>query len=93
MPSEDAAGEAKGLSFPAMHTLIAMGPPGKAFADSVLAALRAAGARLTDLPPSSRLSRTGRYQSLHILAWVESRAELEALYVVLKAHPDVVFRL
>jgi putative lipoic acid-binding regulatory protein len=82
-----------GLTFPAVHELIAVGPPGEAFCASIEAALLAAGARRSARPLSQKLSRTGKYQSVHIEVHVESREELEALYAVLKAHPDVVYRL
>lgn len=88
-PSE----QAPGLTFPALHVLIAMGPPGPAFAQSIETALIAAGARRSHAPISSKLSRTGRFQSVHVEVQVDSREELEALYGVLKAHPDVVYRL
>lgn len=88
-PSE----RAPGLTFPALHVLIAMGPPGEAFALSIETALVSAGARRSQTPLSSKLSRTGRFQSVHIEVQVDSREELEALYAVLKAHPDVVYRL
>lgn len=84
---------APGLTFPAAHVLIAMGPAHESFRDSLLAALEAAGARRTGTPVQHRLSRTGRYQSLHIEVQVASREELEALYLVIKSHPDVVYRL
>jgi hypothetical protein len=83
----------QGLVFPADHTLIAMGPPGEDFAVAIEAALRAAGAQRTATPLTRKLSRTGKYQSLHIEVHVQTRAELEALYAALQAHPDVVYRL
>jgi putative lipoic acid-binding regulatory protein len=79
--------------FPAAHVLIAMGPAHGQFRDSLLQALLAAGAQRTPTPVEFRLSRTGRYQSVHIEVHVESREALEALYLVIKAHPDVVYRL
>ncbi len=85
--------EASGLSFPTDHTIIAMGPPGAAFVEAIEAALIAAGAQRTEAPVTVKHSRTGKYQSVHIDVHVQSRAELEALYAVLKAHPDVVYRL
>jgi len=88
-PSE----QAPGLSFPALHVLIAMGPPGEQFAISIESALIEAGARRSQTPLASKLSRTGRYQSVHIEVHVDTREELEALYAVLKAHPEVVYRL
>jgi putative lipoic acid-binding regulatory protein len=83
----------RGLLFPAAHVLIAMGPAHEQFRDSLLQALLVAGAQRTPTPIEFRLSRTGRYQSVHIEVHVESREELEALYLVIKAHPDVVYRL
>lgn len=85
--------QAPGLTFPALHVLIAMGPPDEAFARSIEAALISAGARRSQAPLASKLSRTGRFQSVHVEVHVDSREELEALYAVLKAHPDVVYRL
>ncbi|GMU43660.1 MAG: DUF493 domain-containing protein [Xanthomonadales bacterium] len=84
---------APGLQFPAAHVLIAMGPAHADFRDSLLAALLAAGARRTDAPVEHRLSRAGRYQSVRIEVHVSSREELEALYAVVRAHPEVVYRL
>ncbi len=83
----------RGLMFPAAHVLIAMGPPDQGFRDSLLQALLAAGARRTETPVEHKFSRTGRYQSVHIEVQVQTREELEALYLVIKAHPDVVYRL
>lgn len=85
--------EAPGLTFPTDHTLIAMGPLNDSFAAAIETALVAAGARRTSTEISIKHSRTGKYQSVHIEVHVESRSELEALYAVLKAHPDVVYRL
>jgi len=89
----DAEVTPRGLMFPSAHVLIAIGPAHEQFRDSLLQALLAAGARRTPAPIESRASRTGRYQSVHIEVHVETREELEALYLVVKAHPDVVYRL
>lgn len=89
----DAEPGARGLVFPAAHVLIAMGPAHEEFRDSLLHALLRAGARRTPAPVEFRLSRNARYQSVHIEVHVDSREELEALYLVIKAHPDVVYRL
>jgi len=89
----DAEVNQRGLLFPTDHVLIAMGPPHAAFRESLEQALVAAGARRTANPVEFRLSRAGRYQSVHIEVHVDSREELEALYRVIKAHPDVVYRL
>ena len=90
---DGADGQAPGLTFPAAHVLIAMGPPDDEFRASLIVALEVAGARMTQAPVQHRLSRTGRYQSVHIEVYVESREELESLYAVVKSHPGVVFRL
>ncbi len=90
---DGAHGQAPGLTFPAAHVLIAMGPPDDEFRASLIVALEVAGARMTQAPVQTRMSRTGRYQSVHIEVYVESREELESLYAVVKSHPGVVFRL
>lgn len=82
-----------GLKFPGAHELIAMGPPGEAFRDSIEQTLIAAGGHRTEAPLRCRLSRTGRFQSVHVEVYVDSREQLEALYAALRAHPDVVYRL
>lgn len=89
----DAGVTPRGLLFPTAHVLIAMGPAHEQFRESLLQALLAAGAQRTPAPIEFRLSRTGRYQSVHIEVHVETREELEALYAVIKAHPEVVYRL
>jgi putative lipoic acid-binding regulatory protein len=91
--SADGGATPRGLLFPAAHVLIAMGPASEEFRESLLQALLAAGARRTATAIEFRLSRAGRYQSVHIEVEVDSREELEALYLVIKAHPDVVYRL
>ena len=93
--SETGDGEVtpRGLLFPAAHVLIAMGPADDEFRASLLQALLNGGARRTPTAVDFRLSRTGRYQSVHIEVYVESREELESLYAVVKSHPGVVFRL
>lgn len=88
-----ADGETRGLVFPTTHVVIAMGPPEDEFRARLLAALLEAGARRTETPVEHRYSRTGRYQSVHIEVFVETREELEALYWVVKSHPGVVYRL
>lgn len=82
-----------GLEFPSDHVLIALGPADDGFRSGLLAALEQAGARRTEAAIDHRLSRTGRYQSVHIEVYVDSREELERLYQVIKAHPGVVYRL
>ncbi len=92
-PQDGGQGQAPGLTFPSAQVLIAMGPADDEFRASLIVALEVAGARMTLAPVEHRLSRTGRYQSVHIEVFVESREELESLYAVVKSHPGVVFRL
>lgn len=92
--AEQEAGEAeRGLIFPSNHVLIAMGPADEAFRTGLVAALEQAGAKRTELPVDHRFSRTGKYQSVHVEVYVDSREELEALYAVIKSYPGVVYRL
>ncbi len=85
--------EPRGLSFPGDHMLIAIGPPGEDFQRSVERVLLEAGGVRTGTPVSSKASRTGKYQSVHIELVIPTREELERLYAVLRAHPEVVYRL
>jgi uncharacterized protein len=89
----DDSESAPGLIFPSNHVLIAMGPADDGFRTGLVAALEQAGARRTEAPIDHRYSRTGRYQSVHVEVYVESREEMETLYAVIKAHPGVVYRL
>jgi putative lipoic acid-binding regulatory protein len=91
--SENGAEEARGLTFPGDHVLIAIGPPGEDFQRSLERVLIEAGGVRTAAPIASKQSRTGKYQSVHIELAIPSREELERLYAVLRAHPEVVYRL
>jgi len=94
MSASDHPGEAPhGLEFPGDHVLIAIGPPGENFQQSVERVLHEAGAVRTATLVSTKVSRTGKYQSVHIEFSIPTREELERLYAVLRAHPEVVYRL
>ncbi len=85
--------EPHGLQFPDAHELIAIGPSGVEFQRSLEQLLIDAGGVRTATPLRSKNSRTGKYQAVHIELLVESREELERLYALLRAHPEVVYRL
>lgn len=87
------AGKERGLQFPLEVELIAFGPAGDAFVSDIEAHLIRGGAVRTATPVSIKPSRAGRYQAVHLPVWVNSRVELEHLYGVLAAHPDIKFRL
>lgn len=93
MTVDNGGEEPRGLQFPGVHELIAIGPPGLPFQHSLEQLLIAAGGVRTATPIRSKGSRTGKYQSVHIELLVESREELERLYALLRAHPEVVYRL
>lgn len=91
--AENGSEEARGFEFPSDHVLIAIGPPGADFMTSLEDVLIGAGGVRTATPISSKMSRTGKYQSVHVELRVPSREEMERLYSVLRAHPEVVYRL
>ena len=93
MTGDNGAEEPRGLQFPGAHELIAIGPPGADFCSSLEQLLIDAGGARTATPIRSNVSRTGKYQSVHIELLVASREELERLYAMLRAHPQVVYRL
>lgn len=85
--------QATGLEFPLELELMAFGAAGEAFAGRIEQLLIAGGAVRTAAPVSTRQSKAGHYQSVHVPVRVESRAELERLYALLKADPSVKYCL
>lgn len=83
----------KGLEFPTELELIAFGPAGEAFAARIEHVLLAAGAQRTAAEVKVRQSQGGRYQAVHVPVHVQTRTELESLYEVLRAEPDVKYCL
>jgi len=85
--------DGKGLEFPCSLELMAFGRNREGFADHVVALLLSHGAQRTDAAVSTRVSSAGKYVAVHIPIQVESRQELERLYGVLQADPEIQFRL
>ena len=91
--SDNGAEETRGFEFPGDYVLIAIGPPGDDFQRSLERVLIEAGGVRTATPIATKLSRGGKYQAVHIELAIPSREELERLYAVLRAHPEVVYRM
>jgi uncharacterized protein len=83
----------KGLTFPCDYALIVMGPATDQFRDEIEQALTRAGAVRLAAATQTKLSAGGKYQSLTIPVRVQTRAELEHLYIAVQTHPDLKFRL
>jgi putative lipoic acid-binding regulatory protein len=82
-----------GYDFPCEIPLIGFGPAGADFVGAVEAALLAAGGQRTASAITTRASSAGRWQSVTVPLWVDSRAELERLYVALAQVPGIRGRL
>lgn len=85
--------KATGLSFPLDLELVAFGAAGEGFASHIETLLVQAGAKRTSEAVSTRQSKGGHYQSVHVPVHVLTRQELEHLYGVLRADPGVKYCL
>jgi putative lipoic acid-binding regulatory protein len=64
-----------------------------AFRDAVLTIVRRHFPDFGDESFSERPSRKDNYLSITVTVWVESRAQIDALYMALTAHDDVLMVL
>lgn len=64
-----------------------------AFRNAVLAIVKTYFPDFSDDDLSERLSRRNRYLSITLNVWVESRAQIDALYTALTAHDDILMVL
>jgi hypothetical protein len=87
------AGAEQGFDFPCEIPLIGFGPAGPEFAQAVQAALINAGGQRTASAITTRASSAGRWQSVTVPLWVESREELERLYIAMAGVPGIKGRL
>lgn len=85
--------KATGFEFPCDTVLVAFGPAGTEFVQAIEGAIDASGVRRQTHPIQTRLSSAGNYQSVHVPVYVESRAQLEAVYRSINAVPGLKFKL
>jgi putative lipoic acid-binding regulatory protein len=85
--------QAPGLEFPLELELMAFGLTGEGFASRIEQLLINAGAVRTAEAITTRQSKAGHYQSVHIPVRVQTRIELERLYGLLRADPEVKYCL
>ncbi len=81
------------LEFPCDWPVKAFGPGTEAFELAVVAIVRRHVSDLNENAVSTRPSRAGKYSAVTVTIQAESRAQLEAIYTDLRAHPDVVMVL
>ena len=81
------------LEFPCDWPVKAFGPGTEAFELAVVAIVRRHVSDLNENAVSTRPSRAGKYRAVTVNIRAESRAQLEAIYTDLRAHPDVVMVL
>lgn len=85
--------DGKGLTFPCELELMAFGPADPGFAARIEGLLVEAGAQRTADPLRVRQSSAGHYYSVHVPLKLQSRAEMERYYALLRAQPDVKYCL
>ncbi len=81
------------LEFPCDWPVKAFGPGTEAFELAVVAIVRRHVSDLNENAVTTRPSRAGKYSAVTVNIRAESRAQLEAIYTDLRAHPDVVMVL
>ncbi|BCX88075.1 conserved hypothetical protein [Methylomarinovum tepidoasis] len=82
-----------GLEFPCEWPVKAFGPGTEAFELDVVRIVRRHAGDLRENAVTTRPSRNGKYAVVTVTIRARSRAQLEALYTELRAHPDVVMTL
>jgi hypothetical protein len=81
------------LSFPCDFPIKVMGKAAPGFEALVVGIVRRHAPNLGEGAVSSRGSSGGRYLALTLTVRAESRAQLDAIYRELSAHPDVLMSL
>jgi len=81
------------LEFPCEWPVKAFGPGTDEFELAVVAIVRRHAPELGENALSTRASRAGKYNAVTVTIRAHSRAQLEAIYTDLRAHPDVVMVL
>jgi len=77
-------------TFPCDYTFKIFGKHSETFVERVRAIVGQTFGELADAAVSLRSSSGGRYLSITISQWVESREQLEVVYAALKAEPEVL---
>ncbi len=81
------------LQFPCDWPVKAFGPGTEAFELEVVSIIRRHTRDLKENSVRTRPSRAGKYSAVTVTIRAQSRAQLEAIYTELRAHPDVVMVL
>lgn len=81
------------LRFPCDFPIKVMGRAGPGFEALVVQIVRRHAPDLGEGAVSSRVSSGGRYLSVTLTVRAEGRAQLDAIYRELSAHPDVLMSL
>ncbi|HHJ39082.1 MAG: transcriptional regulator [Methylothermaceae bacteria B42] len=81
------------LEFPCDWPVKAFGPGTEAFELEVVSIVRRHAQDLKENAVRTRPSKAGKYSAVTVTIRAQSRAQLEAIYTDLRAHPDVVMVL
>ena len=83
----------EGLTFPCVYPVKAMGANTEKFKQEMLFIAQKHFEEVTESHVRTNQSKTGKYQSVTIHVEATSRAQLEALFLEIKAHIDVKWML
>lgn len=86
-------GNGSPFDFPCDIPVKVFGRNEEAFREAVLGIVRAYFPEFGHDDLRERSSRQGRYLSITLNVWVESRAQIDALYTALTGHDDVLMVL
>jgi len=81
------------FEFPCDVPVKVFGRNDDSFRDAVLSTVKVYFPELADDAINERLSRRDRFVSITVTVWVESRAQIDALYTELSAHESVLMVL
>jgi putative lipoic acid-binding regulatory protein len=82
-------GRREGLHFPCRFPLKAVGNAGAGFREHVVGLVRGHAPGLRDEDVRETPSRSGRFVSITVIIDADSQAQLDAIYLALKADPLV----
>ncbi len=93
MTSDNSQQQGEGLTFPCEYPVKAMGPAGTEFAQVVVDIVAQHISGIGADQVRSRDSKGGKYQSVTVTVTIESRQQLETIYMALRQDRRVLWTL
>lgn len=85
--------EGKGFEFPTEYPVKAMGPNTDAFEQDVVDAVKQHAPEVSSNSVHTKVSKTGKYRSVTVLVYAQSKNHLINIYQDLRANKDVMWTL